>query len=593
MAKFSRASTAYADDGSVVAANTPRMSSKGLLIEQEFNNLAPNGNLENGLDNNWYCNQTCTLALNNGVLVSTATGTDYITQVMITNIALPQNSTHSIYISCLVKNDSAASKNILRLFSKFHSTNYADTVGYKNYPAANTEYLLSGIIAGSGTNTDTTYDVSIQTVYANATTATGHITTYKKFIAIDLTAMFGAGNEPTAAVCDLLFNKPIYGDKKSDTLTIPGTAINAEQGTIEFDCIMEQPSSIEPSGVHWGLFSGVGALFSVYQPNGSKNTLRFSRGTWSGSTSTIVYWSVGDKLHIRARWNGTNIYLDATNKTTNVSVSSTNNSSVSTTITNLNFSNAGGVAQPINAYYSNLRISNVCRPDTDTTPAVDSHTTYYMPLTDNLGAQGQGVSVSSGNGATKQSRSGAGYRSMTAKAAVKSYILRTAKFYPLINTGITGAVNLSRTGSGYRTTAIQSVADVKLIEPGIEISTAVIERKGVTSVIERLSRTEVIGVPYIGDTVTLKAEFYTKGGVLADPVNISLKFFDSLKNQIGTTITIGSQHRISAGVYEYDYTVPSGYRNIFYEFAATQESTPQLIPGRIACKQRVDVGNWE
>ena len=41
MAKFSRTSTAYADDGSVVAANVPRMSSKGLLIEEGTTNLAP------------------------------------------------------------------------------------------------------------------------------------------------------------------------------------------------------------------------------------------------------------------------------------------------------------------------------------------------------------------------------------------------------------------------------------------------------------------------------------------------------------------------------------------------------------------------
>lgn len=586
MAKFSRASTAYDDSGSVVAANTPRMSSKGLLIEQEFNNLALNGDFRDGTSK-WqfvYNSTISSFNLHGGQSVKfvAENKNPYVQQY----IATTANNKFYVSAYCYI-DEWTSSLDIpfldIRNSSKIITTFYPDITKTKQWQ------IVSGIF---------TNDLSATILYIGTANAIRTGTFYATDIRlIDLTAMFGAGNEPTAAVCDLLFNKPIYGDKKSDTLTIPGTAINAEQGTIEFDCIMEQPSSIKPSGVHWGLFSGVGGLFSVHQPNGAANTLKFSRGTWPGSISRTVYWRAGDKLHIRARWNGTNIYFDATNKTTNVSVSGTNNNSVSTTITSLNFSNAGGVAQPINAYYSNLRISNVCRPDAELANtgalAVDEFTTYFLPMNGNLGAQGQGVSVSSGNGATKQLRTGAGYRSVTAKAAVKSYILRTAKFYPQIIASADGKTTQSRVGSGYRTAVIQSSADVKLIEPGIEISTAVIERKGVTSVIERLSRTEVIGVPYIGDTVTLRAEFYTKGGVLADPVNISLKFFDSLKNQIGTTITIGSQHRISAGVYQYDYTVPSGYRNIFYEFAATQESTPQLIPGRIACKQRVDVGNWE
>lgn len=78
------------------------------------------------------------------------------------------------------------------------------------------------------------------------------------------------------------------------------------------------------------------------------------------------------------------------------------------------------------------------------------------------------------------------------------------------------------------------------------------------------------------NTVRLKAEFKTFADVLADPTGITLKIYDKFKKQIGTTITITSANKVSTGVYQYDYTIPTGYTYIVYEYAGTLEGSVVL-----------------
>lgn len=568
MAKFSRNSTAYADDGSVVAANVPRMSGRGLLIEEGTTNLLT-------------ANQS-SVETNTAGFISNNTGT-----------TLTQDTTvaHSGNASLKVVTDGTKNFQGVALYATVTS---------------GLSYTFSIYLKGSGT---------VKITLSGALSAGKDVVLSNDWVRYTITATASARGSASMVVHTnaQLLATTFYADclqleqkayattwqigsttRTAESLTIPATALNASEGTIEFDVVTTTNATQTISNYYSRLFF-VNPLtnvsldkFDLYKYLGKIGLeYRYNGATYHSIQPNVIDNFV--KTNVKMR------YSLSTNKCSlwiNGVMLGTGFPFYGLSVSSINLGHYS-VTKQANALFSNLRISNKARSDAELSHTgaleVDEFTTYFLPMNGNLGAQGQGVSVSSGNGTTKQLRTGAGYRSMSAKAAAKSYILRTAKFYPAITTNAAGTVKLARAGSGYRTAIAQSSADVKLIEPSIEISTAVIERKVVTTVIERLSRTEVIGVPYIGDTVTLKAEFYTKGGVLADPVNISLKFFDSLKNQIGTTITIGSQHRISAGVYEYDYTVPSGYSNIFYEFAATQESTPQLAPGRISCKRRVDV----
>jgi hypothetical protein len=81
-------------------------------------------------------------------------------------------------------------------------------------------------------------------------------------------------------------------------------------------------------------------------------------------------------------------------------------------------------------------------------------------------------------------------------------------------------------------------------------------------------------MPYkIGDTVRLRAEFKTFLGALADPTSISLTIHDiSTKVQIGTTITIGTEHKVSLGIFQYDYEIPDRPRDIYARFTGVLES---------------------
>lgn len=84
----------------------------------------------------------------------------------------------------------------------------------------------------------------------------------------------------------------------------------------------------------------------------------------------------------------------------------------------------------------------------------------------------------------------------------------------------------------------------------------------------------------VGDTIRLKAEFKSWDGVLADPDNIVLKLYDAHKVQIGEDIPIGTQHNVSPGVYQYEYTV-TDIPLMYFEFQGQLEGKPILARSTI------------
>ena len=69
-----------------------------------------------------------------------------------------------------------------------------------------------------------------------------------------------------------------------------------------------------------------------------------------------------------------------------------------------------------------------------------------------------------------------------------------------------------------------------------------------------------------GDTIRLKASFYTFAGALADPSDVSVTIYDSSR----TVLVTGIPTKEVTGVYYYDYTTPAEGRFPF-EFTGTLE----------------------
>lgn len=85
-------------------------------------------------------------------------------------------------------------------------------------------------------------------------------------------------------------------------------------------------------------------------------------------------------------------------------------------------------------------------------------------------------------------------------------------------------------------------------------------------------------MPIINNTVRLKAEFKTFDELYADPSTITLKVYDKHRRQIGSSIDETQLEKVATGIYQYDYTIPSGYDEITYEFSGILEG--KQITGR-------------
>jgi hypothetical protein len=74
-----------------------------------------------------------------------------------------------------------------------------------------------------------------------------------------------------------------------------------------------------------------------------------------------------------------------------------------------------------------------------------------------------------------------------------------------------------------------------------------------------------------GDTIRLKASFYTFAGVLADPSTVTCTIYDSG----GVVVTTGSATKETTGVFYYDYTTTTK-GDFSFEFTGTLETKPIL-----------------
>lgn len=88
-------------------------------------------------------------------------------------------------------------------------------------------------------------------------------------------------------------------------------------------------------------------------------------------------------------------------------------------------------------------------------------------------------------------------------------------------------------------------------------------------------------MPVIGDTVRLTAVFRDFNDDLVDPTTVVVQMYDNDKVALGVPVTLDSSHRLSAGTYFYDYTIPTGYKKLYYEFKGTSQDLPSVARGEI------------
>jgi hypothetical protein len=92
-----------------------------------------------------------------------------------------------------------------------------------------------------------------------------------------------------------------------------------------------------------------------------------------------------------------------------------------------------------------------------------------------------------------------------------------------------------------------------------------------------------------GETVNLQADFRGLCGGHIDPDNITLKAWNVLKELVLEETPINSSHRISAGVYLYEFEIPEGLRGqIVYEFKGEINGKPIILRDMLEPIEMVD-----
>lgn len=157
-------------------------------------NALANGDFSNGTSN-WYAGQT-TLSASANVLSLTGTGGQAYQYVSQTGFNIPTGN--KVYARVKAKATNA-------LCTRFMLYCNAGAAGYQfanQYtPVNGTQYTMSGVIEALAPLTQ----FNLIGYYANTTDATGSVVQLQEFSVIDLTAMFGKGNEPSQAYMDSLF----------------------------------------------------------------------------------------------------------------------------------------------------------------------------------------------------------------------------------------------------------------------------------------------------------------------------------------------------------------------------------------------------
>lgn len=169
---------------------------QGLLTggrpQKTLTNLISNGNFA---DTTGWASGNANLTAADNVLSITGTGASASPEAnQNTNLDCAENKI--IYAKCLARVTNAVSS-AMRIVI-FGTTGGAALLTAQTSPVQNTWYTLSGNLTLTAAFTGKVQP-DVYSMYADAATANGKVLQVKKFILLDLTSIFGAGLEPSAA----------------------------------------------------------------------------------------------------------------------------------------------------------------------------------------------------------------------------------------------------------------------------------------------------------------------------------------------------------------------------------------------------------
>lgn len=171
------------------------------LITFNYSNIVLNGNFSNGITN--WNELNSTLSTDGNKLLVTGNGTSGSVSVFQTsNIASTQNK--KIFFTCkaIVTNSDCSS--IVFFVRDSNGTNYTNGVLVKISPSINEEVTFNGVATMQSGLTGT-LQIRAYHSYLSSIIANEKVMEFMEVMAIDLTSLYGTGNEPSANDCANIF----------------------------------------------------------------------------------------------------------------------------------------------------------------------------------------------------------------------------------------------------------------------------------------------------------------------------------------------------------------------------------------------------
>lgn len=171
------------------------------IISFAYSNIVLNGNFSSGTTNWNVLNSS--LSTGDAKLLVTGNGTSATAQAFQTS-NIPSTQGKKIFFSCKAMVTNSNCTSIIFFVRDSNGTNYTNGVVVKNNPVINEIYTLNGVATIQSGLTGT---IQIWTYhsYTTAANSNGKVMEFMDALTVDLTTLYGAGNEPSAANCANIF----------------------------------------------------------------------------------------------------------------------------------------------------------------------------------------------------------------------------------------------------------------------------------------------------------------------------------------------------------------------------------------------------
>lgn len=180
-----------------IAKYTANTALQTINATYTYNNVVTNGDFSNGITG--WASGYGSLTVSNNIATITANGS-LNAERLYQQTSLPYASGKKIYLRTIANVTNSVCTSLKHIITDSSGLNAINGTTL-NTPNANQDYTISSLI--TLTTNSTTIRCILDAYYADATVANGKVMQVKQVMVVDLTALYGAGNEPTSlAWCD-------------------------------------------------------------------------------------------------------------------------------------------------------------------------------------------------------------------------------------------------------------------------------------------------------------------------------------------------------------------------------------------------------